>query len=129
MVNSKRKGSQGEREVAAKLRELGFANAHRGRQYKGGDDSPDVQSGIPGTHWEVKRYKRLGLCKRALAQANEEKADGDVPVAVMREDGDTRWMVAFYLDDIELFTVRVFKELLIARLNEDVLSGSEPTQE
>lgn len=116
MVNSKRKGNAGEREAAKELRRLGFASSRRGKQYKGTEDSPDILTGISGTHWEVKRYKEIGLVRRALEQADKEKADGDIPVGLLRRDGDTRWIVSFYLDDIEMFASRIFRNLLLQKI-------------
>lgn len=58
---SKQKGARGEREFAAFLTEHGFP-AHRGCQFSGGEDSPDVKcESLPYMHHEVKRVERLDL--------------------------------------------------------------------
>lgn len=51
-MNSKDKGKRGEREVAGILRDLGF-RAHRGQQYQGGNDSPDIIHEMQNVHVEV----------------------------------------------------------------------------
>ena len=52
-INSKRKGSNGEREIAKILRDHGY-EARRGQQYSGANGDADV-IGVPGVHIEVKR--------------------------------------------------------------------------
>jgi len=75
------KGKVGEREVAKINREAGF-DSHRGQQYHGGGDSPDVV-GIPGLHLEVKRVERLQLWP-ALTQAKDDCEADEIPVVVHR---------------------------------------------
>ncbi len=58
---SRRKGAAGEREAAAKLNEVLGTHLHRGRQYHGGPDSPDLAGDLPGLHLEVKRCEPLSL--------------------------------------------------------------------
>ena len=96
MVDSKDKGKRGEREAAAKLRELGYDGARRGVQYQGGPDSPDVADAIPGVHIEVKRVERFQLYK-ALEQAVSEKRQGDVPI-VLHRSSRKPWVVVVELD-------------------------------
>jgi hypothetical protein len=68
---SRRKGAAGEREAAAKLNEVMGTRFHRGRQYHGGPESPDLAGDLPGLHVEVKRCERLNLYP-ALAQARRD---------------------------------------------------------
>lgn len=93
-MNSRRKGAVGEREIAKYLRDHGY-DAHRGQQYKGGADSPDV-TGIPGYHIEVKRVERLDL-NAAMEQSIRDAGD-DIPIVVHRRDRDY-WKVTMRLDD------------------------------
>ena len=80
---SRDKGKVGERELAAYLTDHGFP-ARRGVQYKGGAGSPDVIcEGLDNIHFECKRVERLDLWG-ALAQAEEEKGDGEIPVVAHR---------------------------------------------
>ena len=96
---SRDKGKRGEREVASLLRSYGY-DAHRGVQYKGGKDSPDVV-GLPKVHIEVKRTERLDLYG-ALAQSKGDAGD-DMPIVVHRKN-DCEWVVIQPLSDwIELF--------------------------
>ena len=57
-INSRRKGAQGERELAKKLREYGF-DCRRGQQYSGIGGEDVV--GLDGIHIEVKRVERLNI--------------------------------------------------------------------
>ena len=52
-MNSRDKGKRGERMLAEELRNAGY-EAHRGVQYQGGRDSPDVETNIPNVHIECK---------------------------------------------------------------------------
>lgn len=105
-MNSKRKGAVGEREIAAYLREHGF-DAHRGQQYKGSPDSPDV-TGLDGFHIEVKRVERLNIYQ-ALAQAIRD-CGNKIPIVIHRRNRD-EWKVTMRLDD--------FMEVLNGRNNSD----------
>jgi len=58
-VNSKQKGSRGEREAAGVIAEVFGCEARRGQQFAGGKDSPDVIHSIPGVHFEIKRVEKL----------------------------------------------------------------------
>jgi Holliday junction resolvase len=58
-MNSRDKGKRGEREFRDVLLEAGYCKAHRGQQYHGGTDSPDVNCPeLPEIHWEVKRTEK-----------------------------------------------------------------------
>jgi Holliday junction resolvase len=93
---SKQKGAQGEREVAALMREFGFV-ARRGLQFKGTADSPDVEHNIPGFHVEVK-YRRAMDFHRWLAQCEVEAGEGKAPLLFWRRD-KTSWLVVLHADD------------------------------
>lgn len=96
---SREKGKRGEREVAAFLRSEGY-DAHRGVQYHGGPESPDVV-GLPGIHIEVKRTERFDLYG-ALAQSKGD-AGKDMPIVVHRKN-ECEWVVVQPLKDwIELY--------------------------
>lgn len=95
MTDSRRKGAQGEREVARILRKRGY-DAHRGQQFKGGPDSPDV-TGLDGFHVEVKRTERFNLYD-ALAQSRRDSAKGETPIVVHRRNG-MPWVVVMEFED------------------------------
>ena len=94
-MNSKRKGSRGENELANILKEYGY-DAKRMQQFAGGVDSPDV-SGLPGIHIECKRVENLNIHK-AYAQA-ERDADGQAIPAVFHRRNREPWMVTLSLND------------------------------
>jgi len=106
---SRDKGKRGEREAARELRRLFRVEAHRGRQYQGGDDSPDVRAAIPHTRIEVKRTERLRAYD-AIAQAAGEAADGEVPLVLARQNGRP-WLAIVRLDDLPQLAVTLFHTL------------------
>lgn len=81
---SRDKGGRGEREFAAFICDHGY-EAHRGRQYCGSPDSPDVVSSVSGVSFEVKRTERLYLWA-ALQQAHEDAPDDAIPVVAHRSN-------------------------------------------
>lgn len=94
-MNSREKGKRGERELAQVLREHGF-DAHRGQQYKGGADSPDV-TGLPGIHIECKRVERLDLMS-AYEQSFRDAAGGEIPIVAHKRNREP-WFVTLALED------------------------------
>jgi len=101
MLNSRSKGARGERELAAKLREMGFGEARRGQQFSGSEDSPDVKA-IEGIHIECKRVETLNIHK-AMAQAVGD-AGGNTPCVIHKRNRG-EWMVTLRLDDLDQFIV------------------------
>lgn len=93
-VNSKEKGKRGERELARVLKSEGY-DTHRGVQYKGGPESPDVV-GLPGIHIECKRVEKLNLYE-AIDQAKREAGE-ELP-AVFHRKNDHEWLVTMPLKD------------------------------
>lgn len=92
---SRDKGKRGERELANVLKEYGF-DTHRGVQYQGGHDSPDVV-GLPGIHIECKRVEKLNL-DAAMKQANEDCGKQEAPAVFHRKNGG-QWHVTMELRD------------------------------
>lgn len=85
---SKAKGARGEREAAAELGQLlGLPTgaAHRGRQYQGGPDSPDVCLEGVALHVEAKRVERLELYP-AIDQATRDAPRDAVPIVWHRRN-------------------------------------------
>lgn len=95
MANSRRKGKEGELEFSKVCREEGF-NVHRGVQYHGGPDSPDV-TGLPKIHPEVKRVEKLNIDK-AMEQARDEAGKGEIPVVFHRKNRKP-WLVTMDVHD------------------------------
>ena len=93
---SQRKGADGERELAAKLKEYGF-KVERGGSLTFGL-TPDI-TGLPGIHVEVKRVERLNVpeaMRQAIRDA-EAFLDG-IPVLFHRRNRQP-WLVTLRLDD------------------------------
>jgi Holliday junction resolvase len=96
MTNSKAKGSAGERELAAKLREHGYT-ARRTQQFCGAaGDSDVVCSELANYHIECKRVERLNV-DAAMDQALRDCNDRTPIVAHRRNHRP--WLVTMYLED------------------------------
>jgi hypothetical protein len=107
-LRSRNKGKRGEREAAAQLQRLFNVEARRGRQYAGGDESPDVLTGIPQVHFEVKRLEALRLYA-ALDQAIEDAGD-NMPV-VLHRSNRRPWVAIVRLDDLPQLAVQLYLTL------------------
>jgi hypothetical protein len=121
-VNSREKGKRGERRWRDMLRAAGFFKAHRGVQFQGGRDSPDVQCPeLPGLHFEVKAVERLNVWD-AMAQAVRDSAGRKTPV-VAHARNRSGWLVTMRAEDwLDL----VRRSDLVAP---DVASSEEPSPE
>jgi hypothetical protein len=107
-AKSRRKGVDGELEAAAEIRRVFRTEARRGRQYQGTDESPDVLTGIPGVHFEVKRTEALRLYG-SLEQAIEEAGE-QVPVVLHRRNRKP-WVAVVRLDDLPRLAVQLYLTL------------------
>lgn len=97
-MNSREKGKRGERRWRDVLREAGFLKAHRGAQYHGGPDSPDVQCPeLPGLHFEVKAVERLNVWE-AMVQAVHDAGTAKTPV-VAHTRNRSGWLVTMRAED------------------------------
>ena len=102
MTNSRRKGADGERQLARKLSEYGY-DARRGQQYSGANGDADVV-GLAGVHIECKRVEKLNL-DDALAQSIRDAREGEVPIVAHRRN-HTEWKVTMRLEDF----IRLYRE-------------------
>lgn len=93
MINSKRKGAEGEREWASVCRSEGF-NCRRGQQYNGLEGQDVV--GLQGIHQEVKRVERLNI-HDAMKQAERDSKD-KIPIVAHRKN-HTEWLVTMRAED------------------------------
>ena len=93
-INSRRKGKNGELELARKLREYGW-DCRRGQQYSGANGDADVV-GIPGIHIECKRRNRLEPYEY-IAQARHDARKGELPIVFMRRD-NSEWLALMDFD-------------------------------
>lgn len=99
-INSREKGSRGERELANILKEYGY-DARRGQQFSGANGDADVV-GLPGIHIECKRVQKLNLYK-AMEQSIHDARSGEVPAVFHRRDRE-QWLVTMRLSDwMELY--------------------------
>ena len=95
--SQREKGKRGEREIAALFRAHGF-QARRGRQYKGGPDSPDIEHDIPGLHVEVKFREHMSVFAALAWTSRDAGFEGDSPVVFMRKLRKP-WIVVMDADD------------------------------
>ena len=103
-MNSKRKGSTGERELAKVLNQHGF-NCRRGQQYCGANGDADVV-GLKGIHIECKRVERLNIYD-AITQAKSDAREDEFPAVFHRKDRH-KWLVTMELDD----WIEIYKEFI-----------------
>jgi len=106
-MNSRRKGADGERELAKYLSEHGY-EARRGQQYSGANGDADVE-GLEGIHIECKRVEQLNIDK-ALAQsisdsyADSIKQGKKITPVVFHRRNRTEWKVTMRAEDfLELY--------------------------
>lgn len=97
-INSRTKGKTGELELAEVLRANGYTNAHRGQQFHGGGDSPDVMGGPDEFHIECKRTETGNLYKW-LEQAKRDAPEGKIPLVVHRKNKQ-EWVAIMPLQDL-----------------------------
>jgi len=114
-ASEKLKGAKGEREFSKLSREDWGIPARRGRQYSGGDDSPDVIVDIHSVHFEVKRTNRLRLYA-ALDQATADAPEGAIPVVAHRAD-KRKWVICLYATDVPRFATKFIDAYEGAREN------------
>lgn len=95
-MNSCRKGADGERELAALLRNYGYTIRRGGTMSFG--EVPDI-SGLPGVHVECKRVEKLNL-SAAMAQSvrDSERFQDGIPTVFHRKNRE-KWLVTLRLSD------------------------------
>ncbi len=111
-INSREKGAGGERELAKKLRELGFEDARRGQQFCGANGDADV-TGLSGIHIECKRTEKLRLYD-AVAQSKSDARMGEMPIVIHRMN-NCDWVVIQPLTDWS----KIYKNSCIFEKGED----------
>ena len=99
-MNVKRKGNDGERELARLLCDYGYPSHRNDQSFKGGKDNPDIT--LPGMHVECKRVEALRLYD-SLEQARRD-ANGHALPCVMHRKNHAQWVCIMYLEDwIQLY--------------------------
>lgn len=95
-MNSSRKGADGERELAALLKEHGYTVDRGGTLSYG--TLPDLY-GLKGIHIECKRVERLNI-EQAMTQAvRDSERFGDGAPAVFHRKNRQPWLVTMRFDD------------------------------
>ena len=96
-MNSKRKGTKGERELCEYLTGAGYP-AHRNEQrFIGGTGNPDIEAaGLEHLHIECKRVEHLNIT--AAMHQSEHDAAGRVPVVIHRRNRQA-WLITMRLSD------------------------------
>jgi Holliday junction resolvase len=98
-INCRSKGARGEREAAKLLRDLGFAGARRGQQFRGGYDTPDVIcEALPGVLLEVKLEQTVKLGTKRFEDVWSklcEDAKAQLPALLWRHNRSA-WNLTFY---------------------------------
>ncbi|MCL2631496.1 MAG: hypothetical protein FWD45_00150 [Coriobacteriia bacterium] len=109
---AREKGARGERELASKLRELGFEHSRRGYQWLGALTEADIESALPGIHIECKRTNRF--LSRFMFQAMNDAPDGLIPVVMWRRDHG-EWIAVQFTSDfigMDAFDLSVMEPVL-----------------
>lgn len=96
-INSRRKGAEGERELAAVLRGYGYTEAKRGQQFCGLNGNADIVDALPGIHIEVKRVERLNIYD-AIEQSKRDARADEIPTVFHRKNR-SKWLVTMELAD------------------------------
>jgi Holliday junction resolvase len=106
-INSKQKGSRGEREWANFCKDHGY-EVRRTAQYCGNTGDASDCVGLDGIHQEVKRVERLNI-SAAMEQARNECGD-NIPIVAHRKNREG-WLVTMSAEDwFELYGAWVAKE-------------------
>lgn len=95
MINSKRKGAAGERELSGILKKYGY-DTRRGQQFCGANGDADVV-GLPYIHIECKRVEKLNI-SQAYEQAKSDSKESSLPAVFHRKNHED-WLVTMSLDD------------------------------
>ena len=95
-ISSQRKGADGERELAAVLREYGY-DMERGGSLSFGE-VPDLV-GLPGVHIEVKRVERLNVPEAMQQAVKDSQRFRDGMPALFHRRNRQPWLVTIRLED------------------------------
>jgi len=104
MTNSRAKGAAAERELAERLRSMGYLSARRSQQYCGlaEGDGDLVVTELPTLHIESKRVERINIDKAMEQAVRDATKAGTVPV-VMHRRSKYEWLVTIRLADMQAF--------------------------
>ena len=96
-MNSKRKGTAGENELAEFLRGYGIRAYRTNQIFTSGKNNPDVCAEIAGRkiHVEVKRVEKLNISE-AMNQAMKDASPDSLPVVAHRRNRE-KWLLTIPL--------------------------------
>ena len=98
-MNSKKKGSRGERQCSDIWKKHGYEEAHRSQQYSGrGESSADIEGIDPRLHIEVKSGYSYKTIYTFLEQAVQDAKEGQIPIVNCKMDRK-EWLCVMRLDD------------------------------
>lgn len=100
-INSRNKGANYERKIAAMLREYGY-EAERGCQHSGGKDSPDVKHNMKGIHIEAKAVEKLNIWN-AIAQSERDAGADEIPVVIFKRNRSGSYVTLSFENFMKLF--------------------------
>ena len=116
-MNSRRKGEEGERELARMFREYGYSS-RRGQQYCGANGDADVV-GLPGVHIECKRVEKLNISE-AMRQSQRDVRPGEMPAVFHRKNRE-QWLVTMSLGD----WIKLYREYARGGLKQPQAAGEQ----
>ena len=107
-MNSKQKGSRGERECRDVWKKHGYEDAHRSQQYSGvGESAADLEGIDPRLHIEVKRGYSYKTIYTFLEQAIQDAKQDEIPIVNCKMDRH-EWLCVMRLDDfIEIWKAKM----------------------
>lgn len=101
-INSKQKGARYEREIASKLKELGY-EARRTAQFCGNTGDASDVVGLNGIHIECKHCEKISIYDWMAQAIHDSAKSGNLPTVFFRKN-NSETLVCMRLDDwIQLF--------------------------
>jgi Holliday junction resolvase len=100
MINSNRKGRDGEEELVRIIREQGFPRIRRSQQYCGKSGESADLVGLPNIHIECKRVEKLNIFEAIKQAIRDVLHSGASKLAcVFHRKNRERWLVTMTLED------------------------------
>ena len=103
---SRQKGKRAERQAAKAVADALGVEARRSVQYSGHNGDADLTTTLEGVHFEVKA-RASHACLRFMEQAEEDSREGEIPVVLLRENGDTRFFALVELEHIRTLALKI----------------------
>jgi len=103
---SRQKGKRVEREAAKAVSDAFGCGARRSVQYAGTAGDADLTTTIEGVHFEVKA-RAAHSCFRFYEQAEEDAGGEAIPVVLLREDGERRFLCLVDINHVRDLAVRI----------------------